>query len=73
MTQDSLSTFAYSDQPHFARATKQDKCVDTTLDLRRGHVPGTIRLYEYEAIEEILDCEIFSFFPGAGWHDKRKV
>lgn len=71
LARDSPLTFACSDQHGFARDTKQEKCVDTVVGLRRGCVPGMIRLdgipgiirlYEYEVIEDILGSEIFSFF-----------
>lgn len=39
---------------------KQEMCADTVLSLR-GSVPGMIRLYEYEAIEEILALRYFLF------------
>lgn len=49
---------------------KQEKCLDTVLCLSSSCVPGLHgipgmirqRKYEYEAIKEILDSELFSVF-----------
>lgn len=62
-TQESPLAFACSGLPHCARDTRTGE-VPRHSEVFQYGIPGMIRLrkYEYEAIKEILDSELFSVF-----------